>query len=442
MNIRLSASASIIALSMALPFAARAATPLFGVNLAGLEMGSGDTVNYDYPIPSPTYMETQNVAVMRLPFTIERLQPAANGAFNAAYAGYIEAIVKANINTNVYTVLDPHNYGYISNDGSTREIGVDPQGTTNYLNFIRALATASRGVPLLAIGLMNEPHDQTCSQLTPVWQQAITAIRSTGFSGPIMVPPTNWSHADTFVSSGCGASFLTLIDPANNLVFEVHNYLDPNQSGTYTQAVAAVGSGSQQLGSVISWASLNHKVLFVGETGSPPDTYSVSALDNELKTIKNNPTVFWGVTLWASSPWWPTNYVMRLDPVNGVSEPQMVDLAKYLAKPEALFVGMAEDAYEGDAQYTLTLDGKVVARSSELMTRSGGMPDLVTLTGPFSSGTHTLQVTFLNDLYGGTPSADRNLYVVGAMFNGQALSTPFTPLWSTGSTASIRFVAP
>ena len=442
MNIRLSNLAAALVFSIAAPEAVNAATPLFGINLAGLEMGVGATANYDFAIPDPTYMESQNVGVMRLPFTIERLQPSANGAFNVAYLGYITSIIKANTASNVYTVLDPHDYGYISNDGSIREIGVDPIGTANYLNFIAALASASRGLPLLAIGLMNEPHNQTCSQLTPVWQRAISTIRATGFSGPIMVPPTNWSHADTFVSSGCGTSFLSLTDPANNLVFEIHNYLDPNQTGTYTQAIAAVGTGSQQLGSVISWAIANDQRLFVGETGSPPDTYSVSALDNELQTIRNHPDVFWGVSLWASSPWWLPTYVMRLDPVNGVPEPQMVELSKYLARPEALIVGMVEDAYDGDAEYTLSLDGQVTVRSVERTSRVGGVPDLVTLTGPFSSGAHTLRVTFLNDLYGDAANADRNLYVAGATFDGVALPTPFTELLTTGSSTTIGFVAP
>ena len=435
-------TAAAFAVSIASPAAAIAATPLFGVNLSGLEMGSGDVAHTDYAVPSPAYMESRNVAVMRLPFRIARLQPAAKGALNAAYAGYIASIVKANNAANVYTVLDPHDYGTIDNDGTSREIGVDATGTADYLNFIKALANAYRGVPLVAIGLMNEPHAQTCAELTPVWQQAITAIRSTGFSGPIMVPPTNWSHADTFVSNGCGADFLTLTDPAANLVFEVHDYLDPNQSGTYKQAIASVSVGSQHLAAVTAWAIKNNKRLFVGETGTPPDTYSVSALDNELQTIRSNPAAFWGVTLWAAGPWWPTSYVMRLDPVNGVAEPQMVDLSKYLSKPEALIVGLVEDAYEGNAQYGLTLDGKAVATGTETMTRAGDVPDLVTLPGPFTSGSHTLKVTFLNDLYAGAASTDRNLYVVGATFDNQALNTPSTALLTTGSTATIRFVAP
>ena len=428
--------------SLAVPVMTARAAPLFGVNLSGLEMGNGNIANSNYAVPSPAYMASQNVAVMRLPFTIERLQPTANTAFNSAYSGYIMAIAKANIASNVYTVLDPHNYGYIFNDGTTREIGVDATGTANYLGFMATLATTFRGMPMVAIGLMNEPHDQTCAQLTPVWQQAITAIRSTGFSGPIMVPPTNWSHADTFVSNGCGADFVSLTDPANNLVFEVHNYLDPNQSGTYTQAISSVTVGSQQLASVVAWAAANKKRLFVGETGTPPDSWSVSALDSELQTIKNNPGQFWGVTLWASGPWWPTSYVMRLDPVNGVSEPQMVDLAKYLSRPEELVIGLVEDSFQGNAQYSLTLDGSVVATSTEAMTRAGNVPDMVAVPGPFASGSHTMKVTFLNDLYQGSAAKDRNLYFVGATFNGQTLSAPAVELPSTGSSTTIRFVAP
>ncbi len=432
----------LLGLSTLLPSIAHAATPLFGVNLSGLEMGSGTKANYDYAVPSPTYMDGQNVAVIRLPFKIERLQPTADGAFNAAYLGYINNIVAANLKASVYTVLDPHDFGYISNDGTTREIAVDPTGTAEYLNFIQALAQSFRGVPLVAIGLMNEPHGQTCAQLTPVWQEAITAIRSTGFSGPIMVPPTAWSAALSLVSSGCAADFLTLSDPANNLVFEVHSYLDPDDSGTYAQPIASTAIGTQRLTSAIAWATQNHERLYLGETGSPPDTYSVSALDNELQTIKANPSVFWGVTLWSSGPWWPTTYAMRLDPVNGVAQPQMVDLAKYLSKPEALILTMAEDAYQGNAQYSVKLDGKAVSTSTEMLTIAGDVPDMITLPGPFFAGAHAVTVTFLNDLYGGSKSMDRNLYVLGADFDGQSFSSPTSSLLTTGSSVTVQFTAP
>ena len=133
---------------------------------------------------------------------------------------------------------------------------------------------------------------------------------------------------------------------------------------------------------------------------------------------------------------------MRLDPVNGVREPQMTDLSKYLSKPEALVVGMVEDAYEGDAKYSLTLDGKVIGTSTETMTRAGGLPDLVTIPGPFTAGSHTLKVTFLNDFYEGSASTDRNLYVLGATLNNQTLSAPSTELLSSGNAATISFVAP
>jgi Ca2+-binding RTX toxin-like protein len=46
--------------------------------------------------------------------------------------------------------------------------------------------------------------------------------------------------------------------------------------------------------------------------------------------------------------------------------------------------------------------------------------------GDWAPGGHSVTVTFLNDAYAGTAATDRNLYLDGASFNGQAL--PGTPL--------------
>ncbi len=435
------AAATILAASLP----ARAATPMFGVNLSGLEMGHGLTEAGQWTVPDPTGMLSQRVEIIRLPFKLERLQPTALGALDPNYLGDLTSIMAENEAAKAMTVLDPHNDGYIWTDStaSSQAIGIVPEATSDYLDVMTKLATAVRGKPLVAIGLMNEPHTQTCPQLLPVWQQAITNMRAAGFTGVITVPATDWQHADNFVASGCAALFATLTDPQNDLVFEVHNYLDPGQSGQYLYPVAAPNVGAVQLAPAIAWARQTGQRLFVGETGTPGDPTSLAALGDELTTINDAPDVFWGVTMWGAGPWWPVTYNLRLDPVNGVPEPQMTLLGEYLTDPSAVVLYLAEDAYAGDAQYALTLDGTMLAGPrTETTTRFSGQTDAVTIPGPFSSGQHQLTVTFLNDAYGGSPSTDRNLYLVGATFDGAALPTSFVAMGATGSSATVTFTSP
>jgi hypothetical protein len=82
---------------------------------------------------------------------------------------------------------------------------------------------------------------------------------------------------------------------------------------------------------------------------------------------------------------------------------------------------MSEDAWQGDAQFTVTVDGKATGGVNTVTAlHSTGATQTFTFDGTWSAGTHTVAVDFLNDAYGGSPSTDRNLYVTGATFNGHA----------------------
>ena len=84
-----------------------------------------------------------------------------------------------------------------------------------------------------------------------------------------------------------------------------------------------------------------------------------------------------------------------------------------------LVINVAEDAYLGDAKFIVTVDGEQVggtytAFASQRLGQTQSVPINATLT----SGTHNVAITFINDLYEGTASTDRNLYVTSATYNG------------------------
>ena len=108
-----------------------------------------------------------------------------------------------------------------------------------------------------------------------------------------------------------------------------------------------------------------------------------------------------------------------------------VGAATTAAPPDTLTVHLAEDAWNGDAQFTLSIDGQTVT-TPQAVTASysdGAWQDL-TISGDFGSGTHDIGVTFTNDAYGGSSSTDRNLYVNGVDFNGTHYGADVTPLYS------------
>lgn len=87
---------------------------------------------------------------------------------------------------------------------------------------------------------------------------------------------------------------------------------------------------------------------------------------------------------------------------------------------DSLVLKISEDAYQGDAQFTVTVDGKQIGGTfTAQAAHASGMDQLFTLNGDWDVGQHTVAVDFLNDAYAGTPATDRNLYVDAISYDGK-----------------------
>ena len=72
---------------------------------------------------------------------------------------------------------------------------------------------------------MNEPHNQSASEWFDSANAAIAAIRSAGAIQEILLPGTAFDGTWTWKQSA-------------NFAFEVHQYLDPDGSGTHKEVVS------------------------------------------------------------------------------------------------------------------------------------------------------------------------------------------------------------
>jgi hypothetical protein len=87
---------------------------------------------------------------------------------------------------------------------------------------------------------------------------------------------------------------------------------------------------------------------------------------------------------------------------------------------DSLVLHLSEDAFQGDAQFRVLLDGNVLANGVSVTTPHGSGFQDFTFNGAFGAGPHTVEIQFLNDAYAGSPSTDRNLYVGGVTFDGRS----------------------
>ena len=111
---------------------------------------------------------------------------------------------------------------------------------------------------------------------------------------------------------------------------------------------------------------------------------------------------------------------------------------------DAVVLKVSQDAFRGDARYTVSIDGvQVDGTLTAGALHSLGEGDTVTVLGNFTPGQHTVAVDFLNDAWAGTPETDRNLYVEGVSFNRAPLPNSAAALLSGGAQTVVTFsIAP
>jgi hypothetical protein len=81
-------------------------------------------------------------------------------------------------------------------------------------------------------------------------------------------------------------------------------------------------------------------------------------------------------------------------------------------------VTLSEDAYAGNAEFVLYVDGKAMTAPTVVSAlQDANKTQGFTFTGNWGAGTHKIGIAFVNDAYGGSASEDRNLYVDGVAVN-------------------------
>lgn len=305
---------------------------MVGVNLAGGEFGSGNvpgTIFFDYTYPSHAeidYYARKRMKVLRVPFLIERLQVAMNGALRAQDLNIIDDLVSYAAGKGVTILLDPHNYGFIFN----QLINTAPTYAA-FAQFWSMLAAHYRSASNVWFGLMNEPNQQTAAEWRIANNQAIAAIRAAGATQLITVPGTAFTGAWTWIDSGNAAEIgLGTVDPLNNYVFEVHQYLDSDGSGSHDTVVSPT-VGIERITAITQWAHAHRARLLLGECGVANNAPSFDALRNMLNYMQAHFDVWLSYTYWAGGPLWG-EYMFTIEPTNNFTtdRPQMSLLEQYV----------------------------------------------------------------------------------------------------------------
>ncbi|KAF9005273.1 endoglucanase [Hymenopellis radicata] len=166
-----------------------------------------------------------------------------------------------------------------------------------------SIATKYKSQSKLIFGLMNEPHDVPDIKLWAASvQAAVTAIRNAGATTQILLlPGNNWTSAGTFISSGSADALKTVVNPdgtTTGLVFDVHKYLDSDNSGTNSECTTNNIDGAWA--PLAEWLRCNGRQAFNTETGGGNVASCVKYMCEQIAYQAANSDVFLGYIGWAA----------------------------------------------------------------------------------------------------------------------------------------------
>ncbi|KAL2850025.1 glycoside hydrolase superfamily [Aspergillus pseudodeflectus] len=292
----------------------RATLQFFGVNESGAEFGEDNIPGVwgtDYIFPDPSTISTlisDGFNIFRIQFKMERLTSEITGAFDEAYLQNLTSVVNAVTEAGAHAILDPHNYGRFNNEIIS--------STSDFQTWWTNVATEFADNDLVVFDTNNEYHDMDQDLVLNLNQAAIDGIRAAGATTQyIFVEGNSWTGAWTWVDINDNMKALT--DPQDKIVYEMHQYLDTDGSGT-SEACVSSTIGEERVTAATEWLRENGKIGIIGEFAGGDNDQCRTAVKGMLDYLESNSDVWLGALWWAAGPWWGT-YLYSFEPPSGVA---------------------------------------------------------------------------------------------------------------------------
>lgn len=235
--------------------------------------------------------------MFRIPFLMERIaQGTMTATLDADYLANLTTVVKYITDAGKHAVLDPHNYARY--DGSIIS------STSDFKTFWTNLATEFADNSNVVFDCNNEPHDMsTDTQTAELMQACIDGVRAAGATTQyIFVEGTSYTGAWTWTTSGNSDNMGNLTDTVDDLlVYEMHQYLDSDGSGTSETCVSTT-IGAERIVEATTWLRDNNKVGIIGEFAGGANSDCETAIEGLLSSLQDNSDVWIGAMWWGAGP--------------------------------------------------------------------------------------------------------------------------------------------
>lgn len=247
--------------------------------------------------------------IFRIPFLMERLVPnKMTEPPNSTYLADLKKAVTFVTESGAYAIVDPHNYGRYDGNIIT--------STSDFKAFWETVAAQFVSNEKVIFDTNNEYHDMDQTLVLDLNQAAIDGIRAAGANTQFIFAEGNaWTGAWTWTDNNDNMKNLDLADTQDKIVYEMHQYLDVDGSGTHETCVNST-IGAEHLQSATTWLKRNNKKGFIGEFAEGLNSVCQTAVEGMLSFMSENSDVWMGAEWWAAGPWWGS-YMYSIEPTAG-----------------------------------------------------------------------------------------------------------------------------
>ena len=232
------------------------------------------------------FVNDDKLNIFRLPVGWQYLvNNELGGTLNANNMATYDKEVQSCLSTGAYCIIDIHNYARWNG----QIIGQGGPSNAQFASVWSQLAKKYASQSKIIFGIMNEPHDvPSITTWAASVQAAVTAIRQAGATSQmILLPGNDYTSAGAFVTNGSLAALKSVVNldgTTTNLIFDVHKYLDSDNSGTHAECVTDnVSSAFEPLAE--SLRSIGRQAL-LSETGGGNVASCEQYLCSQIKYLK------------------------------------------------------------------------------------------------------------------------------------------------------------
>ncbi len=310
-----------------------------GVNLASAAFGGVYPgvlgTHYGWPQADDLdYHKARGMELIRLPFRWERIQQTLMGPLDPGELGRLDAFLDLAEERGMLVIPDMHNFGRYTIDGVQHIIGSPQVPRAAFFDVWDRLAAHLKDRQCIwAWGIMNEPYAMGTNTWKDTAQVGVNAVRLHDQRLPILIAGDGYSGAHSWLTYS--ADLIEIVDPANNLIFEAHQYFDHDHSGryvgTYDEENAYPDAGVDRLAPFVNWCQQHGVRGFIGEYGVPDDDPRwLVVLDRMIAYMRDHNL---SGTYWAAGPRWGS-YKLRsnIRPLHDES-PQMQAMLPHVTGP-------------------------------------------------------------------------------------------------------------